>query len=200
MCPMQTLSAIAKFDTAKRIAYGVVYAPNVPDSQGDYMTADEIEKMAHAFLRKGFVNEIDTEHDLKNNGSAVVESFIARKGDTDFPEGAWVMGVHIPDDDLWAAVEKGEIGGFSMYGKAVREPRMIEIEVPDDGVLKGETADYDGHQHTYLLQFSLETGACLGGVTDEVAGHSHVIKKGTVTEPGGPDQHRHRFSFTEQLA
>lgn len=195
---MQTVTHFRKFDAEKRLAYGEVYAPNIPDSQGDFMSAEEIEKMAHAFLREGRVTSIDTEHDLKDNGCYVVESFIARKGDPDFSEGAWVMGVHIPDDALWSGVQKGDFGGFSMYGKASREPRMIEIEIPDDGIVKGETYDHEDHHHEYLLQFS-EEGVFLGGVTDEVNGHAHEIKKGTVTELAGESSHRHRFSFMEGL-
>lgn len=187
-----------KFDNDKQIAYGEVYAPNVPDSQGDFMTAEEIEKMAHGFLREGRVTNIDTEHDLEDNGCVVVESFVARKGDPDFTEGAWVMAVHVPDATMWDDVKKGEFGGFSMYGKAVREPRIIEVEVPDDGILKGETFEAEDHQHLYALKFS-EEGVFLGGVTDEVNGHSHEIKKGTVTELAGETEHRHRFSFMEGL-
>ena len=35
----------------KQIVYAEVYAPNVLDTHGDYMTAETIEKMAHDFLK-----------------------------------------------------------------------------------------------------------------------------------------------------
>jgi hypothetical protein len=197
----ETRVSIKKFDAKKQIVYGEVYVPYVPDSQGDFMTPEEIERVAHNFLKKGLVKSVDTEHDLTPNGSVVVESFIARNNDPDFSEGSWVLGVHIPDKTHWAKAERGEIGGFSMYGTGRRVQRLVEIEIPDDGVLIGKTAATPGdgaHEHTYALDFD-KAGQFKGGHTSEVNGHSHLIRKGTVTEPG-PDGHRHRFSFVEALA
>jgi hypothetical protein len=119
---------IAKADDERHLAYGAVYVPNVPDSHNDWMSADEIEKAAHRFLASGAVNNVDHEHDLKNTGSVVVESFIARDGDADFPVGAWVVGVHVPSPDLWRMVKSGEITGFSMFGQGIKTPATIEIE------------------------------------------------------------------------
>ena len=199
--PHETRVSITKTDAKKQMVWGEVYVPYVPDSQGDYMTPEEIERVAHNFLRKGDVKAIDTEHSLLRNGSVVVESFVAREGDADFAPGAWVLGVHIPDKAAWAKAESGEIGGFSMYGTGRRQQRIVEIEVPDDGVLFGKTAATSGdaaHDHAYMLELGAN-GEFIGGETDEVNGHSHEIKKGTVTEPG-PDGHRHRFSFIDTLA
>ena len=185
--PTEVRIAISKRDAAKQIVYGAVYVPYVPDSQGDYMTPEEIEKVAHRFLKSGRVDCVDTEHNLVKNGAAMVESFIARDGDPDFPvPGTWAVGVHIPDKAEWAKAESGEIGGFSMYGTGRRVPRMVEIEVPDDGVLFGKTEASTGtapHTHIYALDFDAK-GNFLGGETDEINGHSHLIKKGTVTETG----------------
>jgi len=199
--PVESRIAIAKLDAKKQIAYGMVYLPYVPDSQGDFMTPEEIERVAHNFLKKGAVEAIDTEHSLVRNGSAAVESFIARPGDPDFVPGSWVLGVHIPDKGIWAKAESGELGGFSMYGTGRRQQRIVEIEVPDEGVLFGKTEATGGagaHEHIYALDFN-DKGDFLGGETDEINGHTHMIRKGTVTEPG-PDGHRHRFSFVDTLA
>jgi len=200
--PNETRVTICKLDAKRQIAFGAVYQPYVPDSQGDFMTPEEIERVAHNFLKKGAVEAIDTEHNLVRNGSVVVESFISREGDPDFPvPGSWVLGVHIPDKAHWAKAESGEIGGFSMYGTGRRVQRVVEIEVPDDGVLFGKTEASMGqgaHEHVYALDFN-DKGGFLGGETDEVNGHTHLIKKGTVTEPG-PDGHRHRFNFVDTLA
>lgn len=113
----------AKSAAAKQIAYAIVYEPGVADTQGDFATAKTIEKMAHDFVRNARMQKIDTEHDMKANGSSVVESFIARKGDPDFPAGAWVVGVHIPNRELWAQIVKGELTGFSMFGEGTRVER-----------------------------------------------------------------------------
>lgn len=187
---------IKKSDAAKQIVYGEVYSPGVLDSQGEFMSAENIEKMAHDFMRKGLIKAIDTEHDQNENGSTVVESFVARPGDPDFAEASWVLGVHLPDDQ-WAAVQKGEINGFSMFGRSQREARQLEIEIPDDGIVKGLTASAGEkpHFHEYLVRFS-PTGEFMGG---EAVGsdHTHRITKGTATDVA--QGHSHRFSYMEAL-
>lgn len=187
---------VSKVDEDRRLVFGVVYEPNVPDAHGDFMLADTIEKAAHMFLSRAFVRNIDTNHDLEANGSVVVESFIARKGDPDFPEGSWVLGVHVPDDDRWAEVRKGELGGFSLYGVAERgEEVEIELEIPEDGIVWGVTAEHEGHTHRFVAKFD-EAGNFLGGQTEEAEdGHFHMISKGTVTDSGGGASHNHRFDF-----
>lgn len=195
----------SKVDAAKQIVYGEVYIPMFPDTDGDFMTPDEIEAMAHDFMRRGLVDKIDTNHDLKENGSCVVESFIVRKGDPDFIEGSWVAGVHIPDKEVWGKVESGEINGFSMYGRSRKEQRILEIEIPDDGTLIGKTSDANDHWHMYRIRFS-EKGDFLGGSTgpaNNIEGeHDHDIHNGTITELAKDDsgkKHGHRYSFLEAL-
>ncbi len=198
---MERYVAIKKIDEDKQLAYGEVYIPMIPDSQGDFMTSEEIEKMAHQFMKDGLLRGVDTQHDLADNGSIVVESFLVRKGDLDFIEGAWVAGVWVPDD-VWPLVKSGELGGFSMYGSGTRIPTMITIEIPASGIMKGDTDVAESHSHVFTLRFDTETGEFLGGSTDEGPdGFSHNITKGTVTDEAGPEgeKHRHRFSFVEAL-
>lgn len=194
--PMQSTVPIKKFDSAKQLVYGEVYIPMVLDSDNDFKTAETIERDAHRFLSSGNVNKIDTNHDLNTNGSFVVESFIARKGDPDFIEGSWVMGVHIVDPELWQEVVKGELNGFSLYGVGQKQSKLIEIEIPDDGIVKGETQGSEDHTHEYIVKFSSE-GKFLGGSTTEVNGHTHTITKGTATDKA--NNHSHRFSYLEYM-
>lgn len=188
---------IKKVDARQQIVYGEVYVPNMLDSHGDFMTPEQVEKMAHNFMRRGLVRAVDTEHDLQENGSTIVESFVARGGDPDFVEGAWVAAVHVQDPQLWAMIERGDINGFSMFGKARQQERVLEIEIPDDGVVKGETAEGGEpvHTHRYELRFD-DGGNFLGG---EAVGtdHTHRISHGTSTDTA--DGHSHRFSFLEAL-
>ena len=197
---MERVVYFSKLDDEKQLAYGEVYIPMIPDSQGDFMTEPEIEKMAHSFMKNGLLRGVDTQHDMCDNGSIVVESFIAREGDPDFIKGSWVAAVWCPDD-IWPLVKSGELGGFSMFGKGERIPTMITIEVPDNGIIKGETDTAEEHTHVFSLRFDDE-GEFLGGDTDAGPdGFAHKITKGTVTEEAGPDgdKHRHRFSFVEAL-
>lgn len=107
----------------KQIVLGVVYEPDVRDTDGNFMKSEEIEKMAYRFMEELRNTDIDKEHNGKVGGyGTVVESFIARDGDPDFPAGAWVLGVHVTDDSTWTAIEKGEVTGFSLAGKCTLIP------------------------------------------------------------------------------
>lgn len=107
---------------AKQLVFGEVYVPNEKDTDGNWMTADTIEKMAHAFLHEARMQQIDRNHTGARDKGEVVESFIARKGDPDFTEGAWVVGVHVTDNDVWEQIEKGELTGFSIEGTGTLIP------------------------------------------------------------------------------
>ena len=201
-------TTVKKTNEELQLVYSEVYAPNVPDSQGDFMTVEEIRLMAHDFLARGITDQVDVRHDNDTSyGCHVVESFIARKGDPDFIADSWVVAVHVGDPQLWQAIKKGEINGFSMQANVRVREKILEIDVPDDGLVRGMTGPpsgalegQPGHTHRFTLRFS-QVGDLIGGETDEVAGHSHVIRAATVTEPprGEPTGHVHRFSFLEAL-
>jgi len=113
---------IKKVDQEEQVVFGEVYAPSFPDSQGDFMSSEEIKKMAYNFLRKGVPSNIDVNHTQQPSGSYVVESFIAREGDPTFIPGSWVLGVKVPDPQVWRMVKSGELNGFSLDGIGVRTP------------------------------------------------------------------------------
>lgn len=187
--------AIKKLDEEQQLVFGEVYAPGFPDSQGDFMTAETIQNMAHTFLKNGFVNNIDVNHNQEQSGSYVVESFIAREDDSIFIPGSWVIGVKIPDPALWELVKTGELNGFSLDGSAIQVETQIEIELPM--VLNGETEVADGHKHTFQVSFDNQ-GNLIGGTTGPGPdGHVHRITRGTITEMA--EGHAHRFSFVEGI-
>lgn len=94
----------------KHIVLGVVYESNVRDTDGNFMTAEEIEKVAYRFMEQLRNTAIDKEHNGETGSyGTVVESFIAREGDPDFPRGAWILGVHVTDPQTSVArPAKGE--------------------------------------------------------------------------------------------
>lgn len=200
------VAEIKKTDAKLQIAYAEVYAPNIPDSHGDFMVPEEIRKMAHGFMRNGLTKSVDIEHDNKTDyDCAIVESFIAREGDPDFIPGSWVCGCHIPNPEVWELVEKGEINGFSMQGMGLQTDAEILIDLPP--FVKGlvSKSEDDGHWHAFEVRFDDE-GNFEGGKTIATfpAGHpdhTHLIKRGTITEPAGgkSDPHVHRFSFVEGI-
>ncbi|MCM1227503.1 MAG: XkdF-like putative serine protease domain-containing protein [Clostridium sp.] len=111
---------IVKTDSESHYVTGIVYEPMTEDSQGDFMTESEIQKAAVWFMKNG--SGIDLQHNFKKfENAAVVESMVTKSdceiGGEKIRKGTWLMTVEITDDDVWSAVEKGEITGFSMGGK-----------------------------------------------------------------------------------
>ena len=108
---------------AKHIVYGIVYAPESQDSQGDIADAETIEKASQEFMRNHNLHRIDKQHNFENQAAYVVENWIVRKGDELFPDeiGAWAMGIKVEDETLWQQCLDGEITGLSLYGEAAIE-------------------------------------------------------------------------------
>lgn len=128
---------IVKTDTDSHYVTGIVYEPMTEDSQGDYMTEEEIRKAAHWFAKNG--DGIDIQHNFEKFEKAeVVENWIAKAdfeiGKEKIKKGTWLMTVEITDPDVWAAVEKGEITGFSMSGTGI----YSEDDVDPDSLSKSE--------------------------------------------------------------
>ena len=117
-----------KSDGKKQIVFGEVYVPARRDTDGNFMTAETIEKMAHDFLVNNRSAQISKGHDGNTDKGCVVESFIAREGDPDFAAGSWVVGVHVPDAKIWKSIEDGELTGFSIEGRG----ELIEEETKSE--------------------------------------------------------------------
>lgn len=181
---------ITKTDAAKQIVYGVVYAPYVMDTEGEFMFPEDIEKMAHDFMRLDLNDVIDTNHDKVANGSFPVESFVARAGDPDYPEGAWVLGVKC-SDGMWDAYQRGEINAFSFEAMVYAVECEVEVETFRDHF--GLTEKSADHDHVYFLHVN-EAGRVTKGWTDPGPdGHVHGILGGCKTLAAGLDQHSHRY-------
>ncbi|NUQ44383.1 MAG: hypothetical protein HUU32_23600, partial [Calditrichaceae bacterium] len=66
--------SIAKIDDEKQMVYGIVYAPDDVDSQGDVMTGAEVEKAAYGFMKARRIDQIDRQHDGQPDEGFVAES------------------------------------------------------------------------------------------------------------------------------
>jgi hypothetical protein len=190
---MDTRFNFKKADDELQVAYCEVYAPGIPDSQNDFMKADEIREMAYEFMRQSKMNNVDLNHSHKLADITIVESWIATDDDKVFIPGAWVVGLHIPDPTLWEAVKKGEYNGVSLDGDAERTDKTVMLTIPDR--LEGKTMKSEDHEHTFSVRYGPH-GEFLGGGTNVVNGHSHHIQRGTVTEDAYG--HSHRFAFQDQ--
>lgn len=178
---------IRKHDGKRGIIYGMVYEPNVLDSQGEMMFAEDVEAAAHRFMKLDLARAIDTHHDNVPNDCYPVENFIARKGDPDYPEGSWVLGVKVTDA-ISRKVDAGEINGFS-FDCMVR-PQDVDVTYRVQRDNTGVTETAEDHVHVYALQVN-DMGRVISGKTDVIDGHSHDILRASVTEHMAG--HSHRF-------
>lgn len=125
---------INKEDKAQKLVYGVVYEPDVEDSHKDFMTAAEIEKAAHGFLKDA--RNIDTQHDFNAGVGEVVESYIAPAdltiGEEEITKGSWVL-VTKASDEIWEAIQKGDYTGYSLAGTAETIEKQAEKPLAKSG-------------------------------------------------------------------
>ena len=130
----------------KRELLGVALIPDFPiyrrDEQGEYyitFNAESIRKIAIDFYKKLNVNMADVEHTHNlENGITYFQSLIIDKGQgicptafKDLPDGTWIVGCKIDNDEVWNAVKSGEVKGFSIDGYFHAEPEKQE-EKPEE--------------------------------------------------------------------
>lgn len=186
----QHIVRIKSLDTARRIVFGEVYAPDRLDTYGEYMKAADIETMAHRFMTLPKLSEVvDTNHDNQPNGSYPIESFIARSGDPQFTEGAWVLGVKVPDDATWNAITAGRINAFSFEAMVIPQETEIEYFVIRDHVGAVEAAME--HDHAYMVQVDSKGMVVKGWTSPAPDGHTHQITRASITEVTGDHSHRY---------
>lgn len=141
MGTIKTLAAmpIAKVDNDTRTIIGVVYKAtkeldesgkpkdkSTVDTHGNWATEEEVKKACHNFNKKlqnkklsGKVG-IDKQHNEKPGYGIVVESYIAMADipDINATKGDWIAAVEVTDNTCWEQIQKGEIEGFSIGGRA----------------------------------------------------------------------------------
>lgn len=109
-------------DEARHLVYTVPLIPDLVDSQGDTISAVEIEKAAHKFMVE--FRKHDTDHNEIQAGVETVESYVAPCDLTiegmNVKKGSWVNVLHVSDPDVWDRVQKGELTGSSIGGTGVR--------------------------------------------------------------------------------
>ena len=119
---------------------GIVYEPMTEDAHGDFMTEEEIIKAAYWYSKNS--EQVDLQHNfIPLENVVVVENWVA-KADFEIDgqkvkKGTWLMTAEISDEDIWAAIEKGEITGFSMGGVADYDEEDKEMESVSKNEKKG---------------------------------------------------------------
>jgi hypothetical protein len=192
MSEKTTYVVFRKISEDRQIVYGVVYEPWTLDTYGDMMLPEDIEKMAHRYLSDLRLDKtIDVMHDNQPTNCYPIESYVAKAGDPDYPEGSWVLGVRVVDPGLWADIKSGKINGYSFQATVKKRPVVVEIEYDPTAV--GETGEANGHTHFYFVRLD-ENGVVEYGRTSQAEdGHWHEIKYGTATEQ--TNEHAHRIAI-----
>lgn len=178
----------------ERLAFAELLIPDTPNVYGDYHTRKSVRDFAYGFMVGGFSIDVEHDNDDVTGRVYIVESFIAREGDPDFIEGAWVVGVYVPDDELWEAILDNKINGFS-YEALVSAVRAT-VEIPEVRIHVGETEPdpFDGHTH-YFTVYVDDDGRPIMGGTSYTNGHAHNISTHTSTDIAF--EHSHIFNFKE---
>jgi len=155
---------INKDEEEQKLVYGVVYEPDVVDAHGDFMTAAEIEKAAHQFLKDA--RNIDKQHDFNAGVGEVVESYIAPAdftiGEEEIKKGSWVL-VTKASDEIWEEIKKGEITGYSMAGTA----EVIEKQEEKPVTKSNEDDEVKGFFNLLKNFFTGKTDVQKGAVKDQ---------------------------------
>jgi cation transport regulator ChaB len=132
--------AVVKADDELQVLYVPALVPEEEDSQGDVVSAEDIREAAHAFMHDyplfkeqdgglstmGVGVEHAERHALSREQACLVETWL-EKVDTEYgeqkiPEGTWMIGVHIPDKEIWESAKAGERTGASIEGVGKRVP------------------------------------------------------------------------------
>ena len=130
-----TYGTILKADPESHYVFGIVYEPMAEDTQGNYMTEEEITKAAYWFAEnKG---SVDLQHSFEAlEGATVVESYIAKCDEEiegqQIKKGTWLMTVKVTDPEVFDSIRKGEITGFSMGGVGTYSEEDVDISKSGD--------------------------------------------------------------------
>ena len=108
-------------DEARRIAYAAVLVPGEKDSDGEILSKEEIERVAHKWLER--YGNVDLMHSLQNVATPV-ESYllpmdmnVVLQGEkVVLPQGSWILASKITEDASWTAVCEGRLSGYSVMG------------------------------------------------------------------------------------
>ena len=182
-------------DGYERIVYSELLIPETPNAYSDYHTLSSVREFAYSFMIKGFF--IDEEHDNIDISDRVhvVESWIARKGDEDFIEGAWIVGMYIGDDEIWNKILTGELNGFSYEAMVEFTPAVVDAPVIRTvyGITEPDTVD--GHTHDYFVLLDPTGNVIAGGTTEDDSDHTHLIRRHTFTDEAA--YHLHVFNYIQ---
>jgi len=133
---------IVKVTALRKTVTSHVLAANVVDYQDDYIRPDEIWKALEGYMIE--FQDVGVMHRQLNPELFVVECYQAPAdftvGGQPVKEGDWLMTVKVLDSEVWERIEKGELRGFSIGGRA---NRVKMEEAPADVGFVGPPEELD---------------------------------------------------------
>lgn len=120
----------------ERFILGLVLEPTMgagvpfkPDTQDDVYTDKTIRQAAHGWMENyGAVDLMHNWKELGRDNVRILESYIAPigfkigEGEEAYKilKGTWLLALRVVNDELWAAVQSGDLGAYSIGGVAER--------------------------------------------------------------------------------
>lgn len=139
-----------KADSDQQILYGPAVLADTPiyRREGSYeyyiaFTKDVIKKIAERYLKNGFQNQVNLQHNEDSfvNGVNMTQIFIkdtekgvCPKGFEDVTEGSLFIEYHVEDKELWEKLKSDEYQGFSIE-------ILCDLEMEFARVKKDESVD-----------------------------------------------------------
>lgn len=117
---------IYHFNDEKRIITGVALRANYPIlrfEDGEYFyvrfSPEEIEKMAYKFMREKKLDNVNINHNKSEGDIFLIESYIldSKHNIQEFKDvelGSWIVSYKVENDEVWEAIKKGHLNGFSV--------------------------------------------------------------------------------------
>jgi hypothetical protein len=181
----------------ERYVQGEVYIAWENDTHNTFMRPALLRKVAHNFIIRGLVNNVDLEHSGEPSGNVIAESFFVDcEGHPDgWAQNSWVVGGYIKNDADWEAVKSGRWNGWSMAGDGYFMSLLASVDHPI--AMEGTTELHpavsepgvEPHFHSLSLQFD-DSARLIPGISSIDQGHVHQVLKPTATEMAEGHAHR----------
>ncbi|MFW6090520.1 MAG: XkdF-like putative serine protease domain-containing protein [Actinomycetota bacterium] len=109
-------------DATRQIGYSAVLVPGEPDADGETLTAEKVEDVAHTWLEQ--FRAFDVQHSVKQVDVVPVESYLEPADrtvqidgeDVVLPAGTWTVAVKARDAQVWEEIASGKRSGLSIMG------------------------------------------------------------------------------------
>lgn len=100
---------------------GVVLQPEIIDAHGDIISKEVIEEAADNFLANyNKVTKTGVQHSRFFDDFEILQSYVTLVdlplGTKEYPAGSWIVKGRVNNDEVWQAVKKGKLTGFSIGG------------------------------------------------------------------------------------